>query len=178
MTDIGFGDSAYRVAVYAAKGPPMAEYQGMDKLNPLVPGEIGHINSASGNGWRKLFNVYAKVLFALPDGPFAFQGLAPSWQQYRDRQLLQADSGTALLLSPPRLDQRPDALHIIAGRTHARALLARGELDASLAWLDHEFAVSQEHKLVVCPYFDYRQLSNIKIARLAELVAAMTGRLP
>ncbi|WP_341503453.1 hypothetical protein [Gallaecimonas sp. GXIMD4217] len=172
MRDIGLGDGQYRVAVYVAKGPPMAELQGLDELRPLVGGEIDHINAACGNGWRKLFNVYAKVLFALPDA-FGFAEQAPTWQRYRDERLLQPGSTTALLLSPPRLGERPDVLHIIAGRTHARDLLARGELQAQLTWLDEEFAICPEHRLLVCPYFDYRQLSNSKIARLSELVAAM-----
>ncbi|WKE64571.1 hypothetical protein PVT67_12950 [Gallaecimonas kandeliae] len=169
MQTTGFGDPGFRLAVYVAKGPNMAEYRALNGVRALVSGEIDHINSHCGNGWRKLFNVYAKLLYALPAEHFPQRRLEASWQQYRDRHLLQADSGTALLLSPP--DLAKPGLHVIAGRTHAKALLANGELAAQLQWLDEEFAVDTEQRLLVCPYFDYRQLSNQKIDRLSALVA-------
>jgi len=34
--------------------------------------------------WRKVFNVYAKLLYALDIELFGFAIHAPSWQQYRD----------------------------------------------------------------------------------------------
>lgn len=57
------------------------------------------------------------------------------------------------------------------GRTYARALVNSGRLDVPLTWLDHEFAINAASRVIVCPYFDYRQLSNLKIDRLAALSA-------
>jgi hypothetical protein len=37
-------------------------------------------------------------------------------------------------------------------------------------WLDDEFAIDKEHNLIVCPYFDYRQLSNNKIIRSIAII--------
>lgn len=168
--NIGFGDASFTVAVYIANVPPMPQYNHLSDVSALSNGQIDTINQACGNGWRKVFNVYAKVLFALPSEHYQFAKLAPTWQQYRDSQLLQSDSQTALLFSPVALTNN-SSLHIIAGRTYAKALINQGLLTTQLDWLDDEFAIDKTNKLIVCPYFDYRQLSNIKIARLSQLVA-------
>ena len=110
------------------------------------------------------------MLFALPSEYYNFAKRTPDWQTFRDEQLLQAHSQTALLFSPPILG-KPKQLHIIAGRTHAKQLINEGLLHCQLTWFDDEFAISKSDKVIVCPYFDYRQLSNIKIARLSQLVA-------
>ena len=165
----GFGDTVACVRVYIASRPPMAEYADLVTMQPLHSGEIELINRACGNGWRKVFNVYAKLLFALDTQQFTFTQQASSWQQYRDQHLLQAASNTALLFSAPDLHADQKAIHIIAGRTHAKALLDAG-LPLQLNWLNHEFAIDQHHRVLVCPYFDYRQLNNEKLAYLAGLI--------
>jgi hypothetical protein len=99
---------------------------------------------------------------------------AQSWQQYRDHALLQNLSNTNLLFCAPQLthvkdkdkDKNYNVLHFVMGKTYAKSL----NLPSSLKWLDNEFAIDTHNKLVVCPYFDYRQLSNIKIMRLVELI--------
>ncbi len=168
----GFGDADAGVRVYIANRPPMAEYQHLHGIQPLISDEIDAINRACGNGWRKVFNVYAKLLFALEPQLFGFAQQAADWQQYRDQQLLQAGSSTALLFSPPQLNTADNTIHIIAGRTHAKALLEQG-VSAQLQWLNHEFAIDEYQRLLVCPYFDYRQLNNEKIAYLAALMAQL-----
>ena len=151
----------------------MLEYQRLDEVMPLVDSEINVINRACGNGWRKVFNVYAKLLYALDKRHFDYSDKAPTWQNYRDRYLLQAQSKTALLFSTPKLMQGRDVVHIICGKGHAKALINSGKLIASLVWLDDEFAIDSENKLIICPYFDYRQLSNVKIERLAGLLQSL-----
>lgn len=168
----GFGDAAACIRVYIANRPPMAEYAGLQAVQALHSGEIELINRACGNGWRKVFNVYAKLLFALDVKQFAVTQQASSWQQYRDQHLLQADSNTALLFSMPLLKPIAQTVHIIAGRTHAKALLDAG-LPAQLNWLNNEFAVDKHQRLLVCPYFDYRQLNNEKLTFLAKLIKAL-----
>ena len=91
-----------------------------------------------------------------------------NWQAYRDQRLLQADSNTALIFSayqstPPE----HNIIHLVMGRTYASSL----QLPVSLQWLDKEFACDLEHQLIVCPYFDYRQLSNSKIIHLVDLLS-------
>ncbi len=173
MTNIGFGDTHFNFAVYIANKPNMLEYQNLYQVTSLVQGEINVINQACGNGWRKVFNVYAKLLYALDKKSFNYSTNAATWQDYRDKYLLQTHSKTALLFSAPQLSantENKDLVHIICGKGHAKALINNGKLVANLVWLDEEFAIDSENKLIVCPYFDYRQLSNIKIERVAELL--------
>lgn len=148
----------------------MLEYQSLEEVMPLIEGEIMVINQACGNGWRKVFNVYAKLLYALDKKHFDYSDKAPTWQDYRDRYLLQGQSKTALLFSTPQLIPSKYRVHIICGKGHAKALINSGKLVDNLVWLDDDFAIDRENKLIVCPYFDYRQLSNIKIERLAGLL--------
>ncbi len=177
VLEYGMGCTDALVRVYIAKPPPMQEFLALQQVAPLLSGQIQQISSHCGNGWRKVFNVYAKLVFALP-APWQpdLQGCA-TWQSWRDRCLLQASSETSLLFSAPHLPALSSpttarTLHIIAGRQHARALVASGELTAPLDWLDEEFALNAEHRLIVCPYLDYRQLSDAKIARVAAIAAA------
>lgn len=170
--DSGFGDAAAKFRVYLANRPPMAEYAHLDTTYALQRGEIELINKNCGNGWRKVFNVYAKLLFALDPQQFAYSRQADSWQQFRDSVLLQAGSNTALLFAMPSLTYEEKTVHIIAGRTHAKTLLEQG-LPAQLTWLNSEFAVDKASRILVCPYFDYRQLNNEKIGTLAALIKAL-----
>ncbi|NQZ88317.1 MAG: hypothetical protein HRT54_12160 [Colwellia sp.] len=170
MNDIGLGCTDFTIAVYIGNKPNMPEYQQLTHISPLTSGEINAINQACGNGWRKVFNVYAKLLYALDKKNFLYSEVAPTWQKYRDSFLLQPHSQTALLFSPPLISTAKESLHIICGKTYVKHLLATGQLVANLIWLDEEFAIDKTQNLVVCPYFDYRQLSNIKIEKLANLL--------
>jgi hypothetical protein len=173
----GLGDLAACLCVYVAKAPPMAEFAALSHCVALLPGQIDQIYQHCGNGWRKVFNVYAKLVWALPAPWQPDLHGALSWQQWRDQSLLQAESGTALLFGQAGFgaeEGSTDKIHIIAGRQHARDLLAQGLLPdtwtGGLVWLDDEFAVAKRVRLVVCPYLDYRQLSDVKIARLVALI--------
>jgi len=167
---VGLGDNEYVIAVYIANRPPLFEYQQLTQMSALTGGEISAIGQECGNGWRKVFNVYAKLLFALDKEQFGFAKQAPTWQHYRDSTLLQKGSNTALLFNAPIIKQNTKTIHLIIGRTYAKALVNSKQLMVKLTWLDEEFAINTEHRLIVCPYFDYRQLSNIKIERLAAMM--------
>lgn len=170
---IGLGCANFNLAVYIANTPAMPSYQHLDRITPLTHGEVYEIGQACGNGWRKVFNVYAKLLFALPQELFSYSSLSTDWQSYRDNYLLQVDSQVALLFSPPQIEKSSDALHIICGRTYAKQLIHDGKLNVQLTWIDKEFAIDKANKVVVCPYFDYRQLSNIKIERLTVMLSTL-----
>lgn len=173
MNNIGFGDNDFNFAVYIANKPNMLEYQRLYEVTSLVEGEINVINHACGNGWRKVFNVYAKLLYALDKKYFDYSDKATTWQCYRDKYLLRAQSKTALLFSTPQLIPNKEIVHIICGKGHAKTLINNSKLVANLVWLDDEFAIDSTNKLIVCPYFDYRQLSNIKIEYLADLLQSL-----
>lgn len=160
--EIGIGDSQASLKVYIANRPPLPEFELLKDLRPLSAGEIAAIVCATGNHWRKIFNLYAKLVFELGGTS------QPSWQGYRDNCLLQADSGQALLFSEPELGQG-DTVHIVAGYSHAEAL----DLGDGLEAVGSGFRVDGERRLVISPYFDYRQLSNAKLAELVGLVKAL-----
>ncbi len=170
MNNIGLGCSNFTIGVYIGNKPNMHEYQQLEFITPVIPDEINTINKACGNGWRKVFNVYAKMLYTLDKKHFGFSEFAPTWQKYRDNFLLQPNSKVALLFSAPQPTINKNSLHIICGKTYAKHLLATGQLEANFIWLDDEFAIDKTQNLIVCPYFDYRQLSNIKIDKLACLL--------
>ena len=177
IQSIGFGDEGYSIAVYIGNQPLMDQYQGLNHLTALSFDDIANIGQHCGNGWRKVFNVYAKLLYSLDQQIFPYSTLAKTWQEYRNNFLLQKNSNTALLFSAPSLTE-PENMqgtdknitHIIMGRTYAKSLVQSKKLTVPLTWLDEEFAINKKERVIVCPYFDYRQLSNIKIVRLATLI--------
>ncbi|TQV69875.1 hypothetical protein FKG94_22240 [Exilibacterium tricleocarpae] len=158
MMDVGLGAPDYRLAVCIANRPPVMPFAAVTEVRPLGRGDIDGIVMQAGNHWRKIFSLYAKLGFALHD-----QGLA-CWQDYRDDFLLSAQSQQALLFSPPR--PAAPGVKIVSGKTYAEDL---GVLPPQ-ACLRDGFFVSPEARLIVAPYFDYRQLSNARLAILVELV--------
>tara|TARA_R110002012_G_scaffold139686_2_gene297123 strand:+ start:151 stop:765 length:615 start_codon:yes stop_codon:yes gene_type:complete len=188
--DAGLGVNYARINVYIANRPNYRDLSLLNTMHSLNTGDIEAINRQCGNGWRKVFNVYAKLVFAWRSVDPALHACLPgahsaSWQAYRDTVLLQQDSQTALLFSPPSPQQDlpyngngwadgastskiHNAYHIIMGRTYAKSLVETTGLN--LTWHGEEFAIDQSARTAVCPYFDYRQLSNIKIIRLVELL--------
>ncbi|MCF2948972.1 hypothetical protein L0668_12695 [Paraglaciecola aquimarina] len=166
----GLGDPLAHFKVYIANRPQFKNLPHTDVVHPVTQGEIYAIGQACGNGWRKVFNVYAKLVFALNSPKFMDVTKYKCWQDYRDQCLLQQNSNTALLFSPPILNQsQAQDIHIIMGKTYANSL----SLFQPINQLDNDFAIDVDQNLIVCPYFDYRQLSNLKIIRLVELITKL-----
>jgi hypothetical protein len=165
---VGLGDIDAQFNVYIANRPHFSDMSALNTIAPCVSGEISAIGQTCGNGWRKVFNVFAKLIFALNLEQLVSLNEVGSWQDYRDQYLLQSSSNTSLLFSPPPIEisHNQNQVHIIMGKTYAKQITNPG----SLVWLDDEFAFDKSRHLWVCPYFDYRQLSNIKIIRLVELI--------
>lgn len=165
------------IKVYAGNRPPLQNYAEVDVLNNLNEGEIQHIANETGNHWRKIFNVYAKFMFELA-GEVVHQNVLAfdTWQAYRDGSLLQSGSDTELHLdnsaTARALNNLEDGcVRIVMGKAYGESLLAWTDLKS----LDADFAVSKKGKVIVCPYFDYRQLSNLKITRLVTIVVELMG---
>lgn len=161
---IGLGSHHSSIKFYIANRPPIDDYPVMDELRGLAMGELTHIVKNTSNHWRKVFNVYAKLLFDW----YQLQqqkNLPDTWQAYRDLELFQAHSQEALLFSAPQFESDGNSIHIIAGKTYAAQLAL-----PPLVWLDAYFAINKEQRVIVAPYPDYRQLSNERIACLLELM--------
>lgn len=171
----GVGAQNASIKVYIANRPDYADLARCTSMRPLSKGEVSAIGQACGNGWRKVFNCYAKFLYALN---FKECALDSSWQVYRDRCLLQADSLAALVFSKPCIAASTAQVSILMGKTYAKGLLAEGVLpQLQLTWLSDAFAIDASHKFIVCPYFDYRQLTNRHIIQLVDLVKPLYRQL-
>lgn len=177
MNEFGLGDNNALLKVYIANRPAYtfnglteAAKPSSSKIIALHNNDIYACGQACGNGWRKVFNVYAKLVFAHGSTVLLSAKNSDqfaSWQHYRDSLLLQKNSKTALLFSPPNFELTNNTkLHLIMGKTYAKSL----GIPNSLQWLNEDFAIDKTNRIIVCPYFDYRQLSNAKILFLVDLM--------
>ncbi len=163
-TEIGLGQPNASIAVYIENIPPLAQYESLSFCRPIKEDEISLIAQQTGNHWRKVFNVYAKLIFELT--PLHYD----SWQSLRDKYLLQEQGNEKLLFSAPLLTskstEQSKRIRIIMGKTYATKL----NLAQTCHWLSPYFAINEAQRLIICPYFDYRQLSNLKITQLCTLI--------
>lgn len=157
---IAIGNSNAVIKVYIENRPPLAPYQTLEYCLPLTENDIANIANETGNHWRKIFNVYAKLIFELSPNGFG------TWQQFREGLLLQKQSDQCLVFSAPELIYPATELSIIMGKSYATKL----GLAQKCHWVTPYFAINQDLKLIICPYFDYRQLSNEKIIQLVALI--------
>lgn len=161
----GLGDPIEsRITVYIANRPPLDEYAVIEGIQPMRNSEVYSIAQLTGNHWRKIFNVYAKFIFELWDLPEFGE-----WQGYRDQKLLQEGSNIRLLFSEPNFDEE-NTIHIVMGKQYAEKIGLSEQDNVGMIRLDKDFAIDKNRNLIVCPYFDYRQLSNEKISRLVKLI--------
>lgn len=166
---IGLGNKNANLQVYIENMPPLKIYQQLAQVKAMNKGEIRMIADLTGNHWRKIFNVFAKLLFELQPQHY------PTWQTLRDEYLLQANSDQLLLFSPPAQSnsnhqiKQPNVITIIMGKMYANKL----GLAEQVLWLNEVFAINKETKTIICPYFDYRQLSNVKICQLVSLIKSL-----
>ena len=165
---IGIGDCQQAglkdlpLTVYIANRPPIDEFQKRASLEPLEKGELTNIVNETGNHWRKIFNIYAKLGYLLNEAGF------DSWQAYRDGFLLQTGSSQRLLFDDT-FTNNLGSVNIICGKAHAAGLLDI----QMLTRIDDDFAIDNKKRLIVCPYFDYRQLSNAKLNTLVGLIKTL-----
>lgn len=172
--DAGFGDRNAQIKVYIGNKPAMPEYHNLKTTVAIDIQKITAINQHCGNGWRKVFNVYAKLVFELRYPQFSVLG---DWQSLRDQLLLTEQGNAALIFGLPNIkedDEAEDVIHIICGRTHAKPLLNK----VQFTWLSADFALCKQHRIIISPYFDYRQLSNVKIHTLVQLIHSLSNYVP
>lgn len=164
----GFGATNAKIQVYIENTPPLPEYQELSLIKPLEVNDVARIGQLTGNHWRKIFNVFAKLLFEYSPNNFT------TWQSLRDEYLLQVQSNEQLIFSPisyeeiitKKDDQSYNVISLIMGKTYANKL----GIDEYCYWLSESFAINTKKRIIICPYFDYRQLSNIKITQLVQLI--------
>ena len=157
---IGIGDKYCNLAVYIENRPPLDEYQILKGLIPAVEGELSRLGRETGNHWRKIINIYAKLGFSLNTEGYL------TWQSYRDSFLLTKASRQTLLFDNHIVTEHENCTNIICGKTYAMKLLDANDL----IWMDDNFALSSVQNIIVAPYFDYRQLSNVKLEKLVNII--------
>lgn len=171
---IGLGNLFASIKVYTANQPPIEPFNNLDSMQAFQRNDISYIVSHTGNHWRKVFNVFAKLVFTLNSHNYL------TWQKLRDDYLLQSNSDECLLFSAPVVTARQytndieeSDIHIIMGKTYALSL---GLITAEQFCSDG-FAINKETRTIICPYFDYRQLSNTKIEKLAIMIKTLSQAL-
>lgn len=168
---IGLGDKDATFRVYIENRPKVDFLKNINHVEPLSKEKISNIVEHTGNHWRKIFNVFAKLIHEKE------QQTSQTWQDYRDNSLLTSNSGYSLLFSAPDILSKTEKdkqntksiVNIVMGKTYATKLGLAEHFD----WLSSSFAIHQESNSIICPYFDYRQLSNIKIKQLVKLIRSL-----
>ena len=166
---IGFGSESATLHVYIDKRPPMEEYANLAHCKALEEGEVAEIARLTGNHWRKILNIYAKLTFSL------HKTAHPTWQLYRDKELLQKCSYHSLRFDLPIFSEEQNTgIHIVMGKSYLQSIIkAQPHIVTELYWSDQFFAINERFRLIVCPYFDYRQLSDLKIEQLRTIIRAL-----
>lgn len=156
---VGIGSESFRLGLFIANRPPVVRYQQLEEMQPFVPGELSCLVNETGNHWRKIFNISAKLGFAL------YGKDCPDWQSYREKRLFQQDCPMSLVFSPI---YRPseEQLFILLGKTYRQSLF----VDLDFTEISEAVFLHPQWRLLQVPYFDYRQLSNQKIADLLGLI--------
>lgn len=163
------------IKVFMANRPPLPEYRDVRQVSALNGGEIRRVASETGNHWRKIFNVYAKFIYSLAMAKNEQSILSyKTWQEYRDEKLLQQGSNTQLYFDHEGMtnllsQEDIGSVRIVMGKIFAEESLK----NIRLIWLDSYFAINKELGIIVCPYFDYRQLSNERIEVLVRHVISL-----
>lgn len=166
MHYIGLGTLNAPIYFYIENIPPLPFYQSLDGMYGMQGDDIYQIGQQTGNHWRKIFNVFAKLEFERNPANFT------SWQQLRDIHLLHHDSQQCLLFNgaesyQPLTANHTDKIHVVIGKTYAEKL----GIASQCHWLSPYFAINTDTNTIICPYFDYRQLSNLKISQLVRLIS-------
>lgn len=153
----GLGAKNFRLGILIDKRPAFAGYQNLVGIQSLTKGELEAVVTATGNHWRKIFNISAKIGYGLWPGEYQ------NWQQYRDERLLQADSELAILFSPPQ-PVADDQWLVVTGKQY------RMDLFPGTPFIPVPGGFSQHPALPVVqtPYFDYRQLPNVQLEALLQ----------
>jgi len=168
MNRIGIGDTHCKLAVYIGNRPPLDEYLLRENIMPASDGELAMIGNETGNHWREIINIYAKLAYMLDAKKFS------TWQVYRDSFLLRQGSQQALLFNRRIVTETPGIINIICGKTHALDLEKVNDTAGNkVDWIDNNFAIDPSRRLIVTPYFDYRQLSNLKLEKLVDIIRSL-----
>lgn len=141
----------YSLILYLPNRPDVVIYRNKKKLKNLESGAIQSIISLTGNHWRKIFSIFAKISFGITDCD------SNSWQEYRDEELL-SKTGQEAINFNHRIEQKSEPMiHIISGKKH----LENFDLSFdNFKKVDDFGRILKFENIYLTPYFDYRQFPN------------------
>jgi hypothetical protein len=163
---VGFGVIKHspRVVLHIANRPPLDDFQ-HNISRPLQLGEAASIIQQTGNHWRKVFSILAKISFSL------FDTQCQTWQEYRDTKLLTEQGFEFIAFSSLGVTTEQHAQNLKQLKSDPRPYVslvcgfsyAQSQLDL-LSLVSHQkfekLKWSEPHQCLVTPYFDWRQLNN------------------
>jgi hypothetical protein len=166
---IGCGSPKY--IVYCENQPNLDYLGRSNSIGELYIGQsvseisLSSIIEHNGNHWRKIFNIYAKIGWALTPNQ------ATTWQEYRDQVLLTNGSSTQLVMGASLdiciINAFPNATHLVMGKQYFKSFLdstSRNKFEPiNLQILDVNAFKFQSSYIINTPYFDYRQFNNCLI---------------
>ena len=148
MRAIGFGKESAKVILYIDKRPDLEFCEDLSNLEPLQSSELDLIK-ATGNHWRKILNIFAKIAFAMNPKE------CETWQTYRDDKLLTKQGDEALIFKNSLVYS--EAIHLICGKSFFHEFdLEKNEFRA----FNEAGKISFKGRVYRVPYLDYRQFPN------------------
>jgi len=142
-----------RLILYIDKAPP---FEGFEEFKTFSRSDLTQVME-SGNHWRKIINIFAKLAFGLNSKDCG------SWQEYRDRYLLR-DGDEIILVNHQTLIE-DSGIHLICGKNQFESMDLE---EAAFQSLDTEGKVRVCENVIQTPYFDYRQFPNKLIDELVQ----------
>lgn len=173
-TLIGLGATTPKISFYIGNIPDFIGFNTPTHFRPAELSELAYIVSNTSNHWRKVFNVYAKVMWQWlnltdPDQVNQLEKCGvTSWQHYRDNRLFQREGNEALIFSAFDPKYSRSHLHVFAGKTYGHQ-----QYPHNLIEVNQQFWISPSNKLIIAPYPDYRQLTNARIDFLISLLYSL-----
>jgi len=135
------------------KRPPLEDFE---EFKAFTRGDLALV-MASGNHWRKIINIFAKLAFELNSKN------CNSWQDYRDHCLL--SNGDEIILVNHQTLIEDSGIHLICGKNQFESMDLE---EAAFQSLDEEGKVRVCENVIQTPYFDYRQFPNKLIDELVQ----------
>lgn len=155
----GLGGEDFQIGLCIGNFPSCLDIESVAGIRFAGEGELSHIVEQTGNHWRKIFNICAKIGFAL------WPEKTQSWQQYRDSLLFRQSASLCLFFSPPPTLKEGQLL-LILGKQYRREIFP----DAGFTAVSEVVYRHPELPIYQVPYFDYRQLPNKQLDALILLL--------
>lgn len=153
------------LCLYTPHRPPLEQCKNLNGYRPAYPGETAQIIAETGNHWRKIFTIFAKIYTELicPD---------KRWQEVRDQRLFTENSHSALLFQDSILPIE-QGIHIIGGKDFAAGFTLPTQQGQCI---DDAGKVLAYGNCYLTPYLDYRQFPNALIDQLVAHLQNTPGK--